>query len=257
MMNKKILVIAIFVWLALPQAAFSQKAFHHLSIGAGGGTDGARIELATTLGPYVQLRAGVGKAVGILSYKMDGISVPIHPGNPAYGSTSVPLTLRTGMHDGHVLFNIHPGRTAFHFTLGTYLGSGCCINGELTALPADYSTVGVNVDGYLVKARDGVLKTALYAPGVGTSSFAVKPYFGIGFGRALRVDRRMSFSIDLGAQYQGKTAIWALGESITGRTKMVAVPTDALGSLAEKVEPMTRWLVVWPVLNAHFYVRLF
>jgi hypothetical protein len=67
----------------------------------------------------------------------------------------------------------------------------------------------------------------------------------------------MSFSIDLGAMYQGKTEVWALGESLTGRTKMVPLPADALGDLSETIAPVTRWLVVWPVLNAHFYVRLF
>lgn len=256
-MKNKFLVLAVAALLSLPYAADAQKAFHHLSIGAGAGTDGARIELATTLGPYIQLRAGYGTAVGIVSYKINGVSVPIHPGDPWYGTTEVPLTLRLGMHDGHVLFNIHPGRTAFHFTIGTYLGSGSYLSGALSYLPADYNTVGINVDGYLVKARNDVLQAALYAKGVGSSAFSVKPYFGIGFGRALRVDRRMSFSIDLGAMYQGKTEVWALGESLTGRTKMVPLPADALGDLSETIAPVTRWLVVWPVLNAHFYVRLF
>lgn len=256
-MKNRYLILAVAALLVLPFAADAQKAFRHLSIGAGLGTDGAHIELATSLGPYVQLRAGYGTAVGILSYKVNGISVPIHPGDPWYGTADVPLTLRLGMHDGHVLFNIHPGRTAFHFTLGTYLGSGSFLTGTLSYLPSDYNTVGINVDGYLIKANNDILKTAMYAKGIGSPSFAVKPYFGIGFGRALRVDRRMSFSIDLGVQYQGKAELWALGEGLTGRTKMVPVPSDALGDLSETIEPFTRWLVVWPVLNAHFYVRLF
>lgn len=251
-MRTKHLILLLFVlaW------AFPARA-QYLSLGAGVGSDGVSVELAAPLGRYVHLRAGYGASTGIINYTIQDISVPIHPGYAEGGSASVPLKFRTGFQEGHLLFNIHPGETAFHFTIGTYLGSASCIKGELSYLPTDYNIVGIDVDGYLVKAQNGVLQAALYAPGFGKGSFAVKPYVGVGFGRAIRAGHRMSFSIDLGAQYLGKPTLWGLGEGLTGKTKMVQIPDDALGNLVEKVRPVTRYLVVWPVLNAHFYVRLF
>ena len=232
-------------------------AAQHMSVGAGIGSDGVTVELNTSMGRYVSLRAGYGKAAGIPSYTIQHISVPLHPGNADWGSVEVPLQLRLGMHEGHLLFNIHPGNGPFHFTIGSYLGNACLINGEFSYLPTDYNTIGIDVDGYLVKAKDGVLTAAIYAPGFGKGSFAVKPYVGFGFGRAVRADRRMSFSIDIGAQYLGKPTLWALGEGLTGKTKMVEIPGDALGNLSDKISSYTRYLVVWPTIHAHFYVRLF
>lgn len=252
-MHLRPLPLVIALAALLPLRAEAQ----HMSLGAGLGTDGVTVELNTSIGRYVHLRAGYGKAFGIINGTISKISVPLHPGNPDWGSVTVPLKLRLGMNEGHLLFNIHPGDCAFHFTVGTYFGNAGCLSGELSYLPADYNTVGIDVDGYLVKAQDGVMKGAIYAPGFGKGAFAVKPYFGIGFGRAVRADRRMSFSIDLGAQYLGKPSLWGLGEGLTGRTKMVPLPEDAMGDFSEKTRQFTRYLVVWPTISAHFYVRLF
>ncbi len=246
-----------FLVLALVALFPFHAGAQHMSLGAGFGTDGVTVELNTSIGRYVHLRAGYGKAFGIINGKISNIPVPLHPGNPDRGSVTVPMKLQLGMNEGHLLFNIHPGDCAFHFTVGTYLGNASFLNGTLSYLPADYNTAGINVDGYLVKAQDGVLKGALYAPGFGKGAFAVKPYLGIGFGRVVRENRRMSFSIDLGAQYLGKPTLWGLGEGLTGRTKMVQLPEDALGDFSDKTRQFTRYLVVWPTISAHFYVRLF
>jgi len=247
----------LFLTLALALLIPFHTKAQHMSLGAGIGTDGVTVELNASMGQYVQLRAGYGIAAGIPSYTIKKISVPIHPGNADWGSIDVPLQLRLGMHEGHLLFNIHPGQGPFHITVGGYLGNACLISGEFSYLPTDYDNVGIDVDGYLVKAKDGVLKAAIYTPGFGKGAFAVKPYFGIGFGHVVRADRRMSFSIDLGAQYLGKPTLWALGEGLTGKKKMVEIPGEAMGNLSDKVSSYTRYLVVWPTINAHFYVKLF
>lgn len=252
-MHLRPLFLALAFMALLPFHAGAQ----HMSLGAGLGTDGVTVELNTSIGRHVHLRAGYGKAFGIINFKVSKISVPLHPGNSDWGSTTVPLRIQPGMNEGHVLLNIHPGKGPFHITVGTYLGNACCLSGELSYLPTDYNIVGIDVDGYLVKAKDGVLQGALYTPGFGKGNFAVKPYLGIGFGHAVRADRRMSFSIDLGAQYLGKPTLWALGEGLTGRSKMVQIPEDALGGLSEKTRQFTRYMVVWPTISAHFYVRLF
>lgn len=245
--------LAFLLTTALPAAA--QKG--HLSLGIGGGTDGIGAELATPLGSHVQLRAGFGMATGLVGHTFRQISVPEHPGNTSGNQVDVPLKARLGMRDARLLFNIHPGRSGFHFTVGAYLGGSRCVRATLTGLPSDYNTAGFDVDGYLVKATNGRLDATLDASGIGPHAFAIKPYVGIGYGHAVRADKRVTFSVDLGAQYQGKPKLWAEGKGITGRTKQVMLSDEVLGSFSDKINNYTRYLAFWPTLNIHLHVRLF
>ena len=254
MKNKPILLLAVLFALAAPANA------QHLAVGAGAGTDGLSVELAVPLGSHIQLRAGYGAAVGLAGYTLKSVSIPVHPGNPSGTSATVPLTFKLGLNEGSLLFNIYPGKGGFHFTAGAYLGSPRLIRAIFKDMPSDYNTVGVNVDGYLVKAQNGVLETSLHASGLGPAAFAIKPYAGIGYGRTVG-NGRVGFSVDLGAQYTGKASFWASGESLTGRTRQVEITGDALEDLVpgfgEKSQKYLRWLVVWPTLSAHVYVKLF
>ena len=257
MKNRLSLILFLASMLALAVPAQAQ----HMALGAGLGTDGVSVELAMPLGSHLQLRAGYGIATGLVGYTVKkGISVPEHPGLPNEKSVSVPLTIKAGTNEGRLLFNIYPGQGGFHFTAGLHLGSPCVARGILKGLPSDYNTAGINVDGYLVRATNGVLESDIYAPGIGPATFAIKPYAGIGFGRAV-ADGRVGFSVDLGAQYIGKATFWAKGESLTGRTHMVQLPDDVLQSLfsgyANISDKYLRKLVVWPTLSAHIYVKLF
>ena len=126
-----------------------------------------------------------------------------------------------------------------------------------TGLPADYNTAGIEVDGYLVKASGGVLNLYLGAPGLGSPAFAVKPYVGVGFGRAVHPDRAVSFVFDLGAQYQGKPGLWGTGESITGRLKDVQITADSLGDVSSIVDDYGKYAAFWPTISFHLYVKLF
>ena len=234
------------------------QVFNHLSVGAGVGTDGLSLEVAAPLGKYVDVRAGYGTAVGLIGYTVKDLSVPEHPGAPHSNEASVPLRISLGMSDARLLFNLYPSaEKGFHFTLGALFGSPAFVRGTLSNLPADYNTVGFDVDGYLVKAKNGVLATELCAPGLGGSGFAVKPYVGIGFGRAVPTTSRVSFSFDLGAAYQGQMGLWAEGESITGRVEKVQLTDKQIEDLDEVIEEAGKYAAFWPVLSFRLYVRLF
>ena len=232
-----------------------------MSLGAGVGTDGVSVELAAALGGHVQMRAGYGFATGLVGVTVNKISVPEHPGDPSGPSVATPMTVKLGMNEGRLLFDFFPGSGDFHITAGAHLGSPCFARGILKGLPSDYNTAGLYVDGYLVKATNGVLEAALCGKGFGTNAFAVKPYLGVGYGRPIKKSSRVSFSVDLGAQYQGKPFFKAQGETVTGRKKMVPVSTEVLESLVPNFSGYTDkylgWMVVWPTLSAHLYVKLF
>ena len=234
------------------------QVFNHLSAGVALGTDGISIELAAPLGNHVDIRAGYGAALGLIGIKAADISMPEHPGERNSANVDVPLKIGLGMNDARLLFNIYPSASkGFHFTVGAYLGSPCFARGTLTGMPSDYNTVGFDVDGYLVKAKDGKLVTELRAPGLGGDSFAVKPYVGIGFGRAVDPDKRVSFSFDLGAQYQGKAGLWADGEGVTGRIQKVQLTQEQVKDVADVIDEAGKYTAFWPTLSFHLYVKLF
>jgi len=256
-MKKFSLLLVCAAAFALTQPAGAQ-VFNHLAVGLGAGTDGASLELASPLGSHIDVRVGYGAAFGLLGYTIKDVSLPEHPGNSTGPKANVPLTIKLGMSDARLLFNIYPSATGgFHFTLGAYMGSARFARGIAENIPSDYNTVGINVDGYLVKAENGVLETGLCAAGLGSPSFAVKPYAGIGFGRAVAADKRVGFSFDLGAQYQGDPGIWGDGESITGRVKRVQITEQEFEDLAGVVDDYGKYLKFWPTLNFHLYVNLF
>ena len=242
----------------LLSASAGAQVFNHLSVGAGVGTDGLSLEVAAPLGKYVDVRAGYGTAVGLIGYTVKDLSVPEHPGAARSSDVPVPLRITLGMSDARLLFNLYPSADkGFHFTVGALLGSPAFIRGTLSSLPADYNTVGFDVDGYLVKAKDGVLATELRAPGLGGSGFAVKPYVGIGFGRAVPTASRVSFSFDLGAAYQGQPGLWAEGEGITGRVKKVQLTGEQIEDLDEVIDEVGKYAAFWPTLSFRLYVKLF
>ena len=255
MLMRKIFFLCLIACVAMTARA---QAFDHLAVGIGAGTDGVSLELAAPLGSHVDLRAGYGLATGVVGYTFNGVSVPEHPGLKDSRHVGVPLKINLGMSDARLLFNIYPSATkGFHFTIGAFLGSPCFARGTLTEMPSDYNTVGFEVDGYLVRAQGGKLATELRAPGLGGASFAVKPYVGIGFGRAVNRDGRVSFCFDLGAQYQGKAGLWAEGENLTGRTQMVQLTRDQVEDIGEVVDEIGKYTAFWPTLSLRLYVRLF
>jgi hypothetical protein len=248
-----LLCLAVVLLVAQPAGA------QHMSLGLGGGTDGVGAELGVALGGHVHLRAGFGMATGLVDITLKNFSVPEHPGLPTGNQVKVPLNVRMGTRTGRLLFNIHPGRGSFYFALGAYVGSPCLFRGTFSELPDDYNTAGFDVDGYLVKASRGELEASVEASGLGPQGFAVKPYAGIGFGRAVcnRKNKEVSFCLDLGVQYQGKPGLWADGTSISGRTKHVQLSDEVLGEFAGKINEYTRYMAFWPSLNFHVHIQLF
>ena len=250
---KKVISLCVAAFFALSFNAGAQ-VFNHLSAGIGLGTDGISIELASPLGSHVDVRVGYGLAPGLIGYTVKDFTMPDPANNNA--SVNTPLKINLGMSDARLLFNIYPGKGAFHFTVGAYLGSPRFARGQITNLPSVYNTVGIEVDDYLVKAKNGTLDVNLCAPGLGGAGFAVKPYVGIGYGRAVKADKAVSFSVDLGAQYQGKPGVWAQGEGLTGRTQSVQITEKQLKEIS-KVDEYGKYMMFWPTLNFHLYVKLF
>lgn len=252
-MKKAIILILTFFAFGLTA---SSQCFNHLSIGVDLGTDGVGLELSAPIGKRLILRAGYGAAFGLIGISPFEVSVPEHPGNSSSPNVSVPVRFALGKNEGHLKAAYYPFKNSIYFTLGFFLGSSRFMQLSLNGMPSDYDIVGLDVDGYLVRAHDGKLKAALCAPGIGGASFAVKPYAGFGYGRPVNAGKRVTFTVELGVQYQGRPGVWARGEGITGRTKNVQITGEQLEALS-KFEHYARFMSFWPVLQAGLHIRLF
>ncbi|MBP3256390.1 MAG: hypothetical protein J6M23_00105 [Bacteroidales bacterium] len=253
MIKKTILLCLTLFTVSIPVGA---QAFRHLAIGAGVGSDGIGLEVTTPLTKILELRAGYDVAFGAVGFTYKDLSVPEHPAISGGKTVNVPARISFAPHGGKLLLNLYSGKSSFHFTMGIYMGSSRIFRLNLKDLPDDYNTAGINVDGYLVKAQNNQINASLRATGLGGVGFAVKPYLGVGFGRAFRENKRVSFTGDLGLMYIGRPAVYAPGESLTGRTRQMEINSEHLSQLS-RVEKITKWAVVWPVLQFNVYVKLF
>lgn len=227
---------------------------HHLSVGVGTGLDGTSFEVATNLGSHVQVRLGYGTAFGA-GYTLKGdnaVYVDVHPNQ----EVEVPLKLSFARNDARLLFNLYPSQNSvFHFTLGAYAGSGSFFKATLKDLPDEFNT-GWEIGGQKIQAIDNKIKLELRGFGIGKPGFAVLPYAGLGFGRPVRDNKKVTFSFDLGAAYIGEPSLWASTKQ-NGKNTFVDITKNEEMDLQETIDEYGKYMNFWPVINFHLYFRIF
>ncbi|MBR1573350.1 MAG: hypothetical protein IJ652_00710 [Bacteroidales bacterium] len=187
--------------------------FNHLALGVSP-TDFSTLlvpVVATTLTPYVQIRGGLDwfpplKASWVLGRfgKADLLNIKDIP----FGGNNYTFNLDGTLNasDIKLLFDIFPTkRTSFHFTAGflVSLSGGKVIKAFTTEPfdkdPSDWESLGVNIHNAqycIMTDKTGNMQMSL-------KTNAVKPYLGIGFGRAIRPDSRVRVTFDMGVYYSG------------------------------------------------------
>jgi hypothetical protein len=233
--------LALVTALALGASAFGQTPvkdnylFNHWSIGGGIITD-LNLTVATTVTPNIQLRlvydsyshaVAIGNVftkdipeVGQINPYIHSFPVGdegIHSNGLNIDNVVVTGKLNTG--NLNLLMDFFPGKGAFHFTGGLILdlsGNIATISGvptNKTGQPTmQDSDRGKKEAAGITTDLDGNVNVKV-AYGLGT----VRPYLGIGFGRAVDVKRRVSVNFDLGVAYIG-------GVHVYGENYMVDYP---------------------------------
>ncbi len=181
--------------------------FNHLSLGVAP-LDPSTIVLpnvATTVTPYVQLRLGADWFPSLTWAGVTGS--PYTLPSVKFGDNKYDISLDAKLNISAMKFfvDIFPTkRIGFHFTVGMLadvFAGGRLIEAYTTqpflTNPSDYGTLGINIpEGRIATDKTGNLKVAVKAN-------AVRPYIGIGFGRAVRPDKRVRVTFDMGAFYLG------------------------------------------------------
>ena len=182
--------------------AQDKQVFNHLAMGVSIGLDGLGAELAVPVSPFVQLRAGysIYPYTFTKTANVDYVFEDVH-----LGPFPVSFTMWKGG-TGKILLDIFPGRTTpFHFTAGVFAGPGKLFHWEAylddfieledrATRTFTYNGFTFSTDANAYVKADAQLKHWV-------------PYVGLGFGRAVNPDKRLTISVDLGVLITGGTRI--------------------------------------------------
>ena len=246
--------------LSLQASAQDSQSFNHLSLGVTAGIDGVGLEAVLPASPYLQIRGGYS----IFPYKYKtNVNLGVYERDDAYDLDLKNLPIAVGLWRGGVgklLLDIYPGsQTIFRFVAGAYVGSGKIVAGTAdfrsVLEPGDYRT-GVGYNDINFSTDD---KGYLYVDVAGLKAL---PYLGIGLGRPLNPEKRVTFSFELGAFYTGGTKVQTYDYSFNPKGEVSVITGKNLNG--DDGKPFDNGYVgklssipVLPMLRLSLYVRLF
>lgn len=246
---KKLFISLVAAIAMLPTFAQTDaRILNHLSVGAEIGLMGWGVDVAMPVTPFVDVQAGF-TMIPKVSYNT---TIDMNHNLPSdFHSGLVKGTAL--MKNGKLLVNVMPAphATSFHITAGLYFGDNDPVSlVDREALPAvihQHNLLnpddqrGLALGDYLLRPdKDGHIDAMLKVN-------KVKPYLGIGIGRAVP-HKRIGFKADLGCIFWGKPTIWNNGEEV--------FDTDAGGDDGGAMKTLIKFRV-YPVLNFRLCGRIF
>lgn len=242
------------------------RPFSNFAVGINAGLAGFGASVATPLCNYLSVRGGFSTMPIGINYTYDDLELDI-PGLPEQVSVPIPnlsvdLNAKLKMNMGHLIFDFAPfkrGDSAFFIAAGLYFTGGKlltvsgqlddammkalkAVQSELDKLPdnkiqVDPSNLLIEVgDTHLHLNEDGGVSADLKV-------FKVRPYVGLGFGRAIP-KRRVGFRFELGCMFHGSPNIDS---------------KNVEGESSKELDDANKFLKnfkVYPQMNFHLTVRL-
>lgn len=270
-----------------PQQKEDKQIFTHFAIGIPIDMpllpDGIGIiEFATTCTRYVQFRLGysffpeISATPNRLNQMFPGANFPtslsMNGGKTInIGEDKMTLGWNTG---GIKLFvDVFPGKkTGFHFTFGAFINPVSANNAyEVRAdLSPSLKEAGFDPGRYNqvyfgFNDNDPTLRISPNQNGVvtvGLRTWAVRPYVGIGFGRAIDPAKRVRVSFDMGAIFWGSPTLVGNDYSMDSNGTIVAftpervAKTNDLASMAKPLEIVSK-VIAYPMMKLNIFIRVF
>lgn len=225
----------------------------HLSIGLRASTLGMGVQAATPINDYLNLRGGFD----FINFTRSGISMklkdPQGAFDKAFGYTpEYDMKATLNFANANIMVDFHPMKGIFHLTGGVLIGAnklkakGNLVdeNGNPVKLKSgEYEWPELNFDKYKLLLDDSNLDANLKLGGL------IKPYLGIGVGRAIAKNNRLSFKFELGVIYQGDYDLRQNGQKVDFSEENI--------ENFEKIDTYTRWLKWWPMMNFQLSYAIF
>lgn len=250
-MKKVLLVCLLLVMAAGGNRLFAQDKkkcdfgiFNHLAVGVSVGTPGIGVDVASPIGNYLALRAGVSFMPNFTFNSDVDVDLDIQE----YGEESTELEVEgsLGRTSGELLLNVYPFRRSSFFVCGgAYFGGGKLVkikghSDELRDLVSQGNTAGIEIGDYTIP----VDANGDVAGGLKVSSF--RPYLGLGFGRAVP-KKRVGFMFELGVQFHKTPEVY----SDSGKLQQLGEMAD--NDFSDIIDQLT----VYPVLKFRLCGRIF
>lgn len=218
--------------------------FNSLGVGVNVGSSGVGVNLATPIGSYFALRAGV---VMMPNFKINtDVEVNLDDEVPyinADAPSSLDVTGEMKRFSGELLFNFYPIKKAdFFIAAGAYFGGEKLvkISGHSDELVPFSSCSGIIVGDYELP----VDKNGNVSGGLKVSAF--RPYLGLGFGRPVP-RKRLGVMFEAGVQFHGTPDVYSDFGSLEAIT---ADAEDTFSDIIEKVK-------IYPVIKLTLSGRIF
>lgn len=218
--------------------------FNSLAVGASVGTTGIGVDVASPIGNYVALRAGVSFMPNITFNTNVDVDIEATAIGNVPSSMDVEGALKRA--SGDVLVNVYPFRSVgFFVCAGAYFGGNKLVkidghSEDLAGKIAEGGKAGIEIGDYTIPVDEN----GNVSGGLEVSSF--RPYLGLGFGRAVP-KKRIGFMVDLGVQFHGTPKVYA--------------NTGDLSALAEEADngftDIINKLTVYPVLKFRICGKIF
>lgn len=216
--------------------------FNSVAVGVNVGTTGIGFDVATPIGNYLALRAGVDFMPNFSMNTDVDVSAESN-GEPYNGNVNVEGTLKRT--SGNVLLNVYPFKSAsFFIAAGAYFGGDKLVqitghSDELQQLIAQGGNYGIEIGDYTIP----VDKNGNISGGLKVAAF--RPYLGLGFGRIVP-KKRVNFMFELGVQFH--------------KTPKVYSDNGDLGNLMEEADndfsDIIDKLTLYPVLKFRLSGRI-
>ena len=218
-------LLALVVLFSLPLHGQNEDLLNHFSLSAGVGTTGISLDAGTTLGSNVSLRGGI-VYMPKFKYSTD-LTLTLVNQTQEVDMSKIPekkVEVTGTLHNttGHVLLDIYPSdEHKFHVTLGAYLAKSKVIDvvsedsellkqvadlnarrGAFADIPMSYGQVAAKLGDYNIMPDDNGNARAYM------KVRKVRPYLGVGWGRAVPSESGLKCLFDVGLQFSGKPHVY-------------------------------------------------
>ena len=273
-----------------------KNILEHVGVGVGFGLSGITIDLGTDVTDYLTVRGGVDIFPSVdldfdIPTGFDGgdiigqANIPARYNRP---TEDIKVKATSALGGGHLLFDIHPFKSAFRITAGLYFGKKDVITVDtkddvmdgmaqwntdvynyatgLPKTPAEMTAEGHADLAQMALANGNELPR--YGAEIGdyflepkadgsVSSFfrvsGVRPYVGLGFGRMVPKKSRLTCNVDLGVQFWGKPSVYLDGRN--GETEL-SKSTFEEENDSEALDVLSK-ITVYPQLTVRLVGRIF
>lgn len=268
---KRILFDILMLALAvLPLRAQDNNVLKHASLSAGISTTGITADAGTMLTDYVSIRAGVEFMPGFkysTHLKLTQVNQTKDVDVEKLPESSRRVKVQGTLHNStcHALLDIYPSRESkFHLSVGAYLAIKDKVvtvvntesellkqvadlnarRGAYAAVPLSYGQVAAKMGDYNIMPDDEGNASAFI------KVKRVRPYVGVGFGRAVPGKSGMNCQVDLGVQLWGKPHVY---NGVNGEE---LIAERARGEDGGYLKTISR-ISFYPVLTVRFAGKIF